>query len=99
MTEEEFLKKLNLKSMATFERWESSQEFKHVSAIVLASKQADDLISIYDKVKKSIKGPAPDKKDLDFMLKLMKEINLHNKEALRYFSKDIEQEEDDLDIG
>ncbi|GIP51825.1 hypothetical protein [Paenibacillus vini] len=96
LTEEQFLHMCDLKSMATFKRWERTPEYKHVVSCVLAAKQANDLIQIYEALKAKIdKDPNP--KDIDMMLKLMKEINLHNKEAEKFFNH-IDDEEDDLDI-
>lgn len=90
MTEEEFLKTVDLKSINTFLRWERTNEFKHVVSLVLQGKQASDLMDIYDKVKKSLEGDNPDNKRIEIMLKLMKEINSHAKEASKYFTGDVE---------
>ncbi|WP_438496720.1 hypothetical protein [Paenibacillus sp. IHBB 3054] len=98
MTEEEFLKQVDLKGMGTYYRWERSPEYKHIVSIVLAAKQANDLLTIYENLKKKVESD-PNPKDIEMMLKLMKEINLHNKEAERFFSatgKD--DEEDDLEM-
>ncbi|OMD43020.1 hypothetical protein [Paenibacillus odorifer] len=94
MTEEEFLKQVDLKGMGTYYRWERSPEYKHIVSIVLAAKQANDLLTIYENLKKKVESD-PNPKDIEMMLKLMKEINLHNKEAERFFSASGKDEEDD----
>lgn len=97
MSEEEFLKQVDLKTMGTYNRWERTPEFRHVQSIVLATKQANDLLTIYENLKKKVEAD-PNPKDIEMMLKLMKEINLHNKEAEKYFSADDEDEEDELEL-
>lgn len=98
MTEEEFLKQVDLKGMGTYYRWERSPEYKHIVSIVLAAKQANDLLTIYENLKKKVESD-PNPKDIEMMLKLMKEINLHNKEAEKFFSASgKDDEEDDLEM-
>lgn len=94
MTEAEFLKQVDLKSMGTYYRWERTPEFKHITSIVLATKQANDLLEIYEQLKIKVESN-PNPKDIEMMLKLMKEINLHNKEAEKFFAKNDEEDEDD----
>lgn len=99
ISEEEFLKQVDLKSMGTYHRWERTPEFKHITSMILATKQANDLLEIYEKLKAKVESN-PNPKDIEMMLKLMKEINLHNKEAEYYFS-DVESEgnaEDELEL-
>lgn len=94
MTEAEFLKQVGLKSMGTYYRWERTPEFKHITSIVLATKQANDLLEIYEQLKIKVESN-PNPKDIEMMLKLMKEINLHNKEAEKFFANNDEEDEDD----
>ncbi|MGN7168464.1 hypothetical protein ACTHSJ_21580 [Paenibacillus cellulositrophicus] len=96
MSESEFLKQVDLKSMGTYYRWERTPEFKHITSIVLAAKQANDLLEIYEKLKAKVQSE-PNPKDIEMMLKLMKEINLHNKEAEKFFTVSEEDEDDDLE--
>lgn len=98
MTEAELLKICDLKSLNTFHRWERTPQFKHITSVVLATKTAADLVSVYESVKAKVeKDPNP--KDIEMMLKLLKEINMHDKEAQKYFvAEDTEDEEDDLEI-
>lgn len=97
MTEEEFLKQVDLKTMGTYYRWERTPEFKHITSIVLATKQANDLLEIYEKLKAKVESN-PNPKDIEMMLKLMKEINLHNKEAEKFFAADDEDVDDELEL-
>jgi len=97
MSEEELLHQCGLKTMGTFHRWERTPEFKHITSIVLATKQANDLLTIYENLKAKVESN-PNPKDIEMMLKLMKEINLHNKEAERFFSDSDEEESDELDL-
>ncbi len=97
MSEEEFLKQMDLKSMGTYHRWERTPEFKHITSIVLATKQANDLLTIYENLKTKVQSN-PNPKDIEMMLKLMKEINLHNKEAEKFFASGDEDDEDELEL-
>lgn len=96
-TEEEFLRMVDLKSMSTYERWERTEEFKHITAIVLACKQANDLIEVYEQVKLKV-AENPDKGTIEMMMKLMKEIDSHKKQALKHFSVDEDIENDELEL-
>ncbi|KOP64099.1 hypothetical protein AMS62_01705 [Bacillus sp. FJAT-18019] len=98
MSEEEFLKQVDLKTMGTYYRWERTPEFKHITSIVLATKQANDLLEIYEQLKIKVESN-PNPKDIEMMLKLMKEINLHSKEAEKFFAKSDEEDEyEDLEL-
>lgn len=101
-TEKEFLKMVDLKTMNGYVRWERTAEFKHITSIVLATKQAEDLILIYNLCKKKVENSnSPEPKDIDMLLKLQKEINLHKKEAENYFKRhgtDQQEEHDDLEL-
>lgn len=102
LAEKDFLRMVDLKSLNTFIRWERTAEFKHVTSIVLGAKQAEDLILIYNLCKKKVENSkSPEPKDIDMLLKLNKEINLHKKEAESYFksnSTDQQEEHDDLEL-
>lgn len=93
VTEEELLERLNLRSLATFTRWERTEEYKHVVSVILSSKAAQDLLDVYNAVKAKVTENA-DAKSVDMMLKLIKEIDAHKKVADGYFNK-IEDVEDD----
>ena len=102
-TEKEFLKMVDLKTFNTYIRWERTEDFKHVTSVVLGAKQAEDLILIYDLCKKKVENSkSPEPKDIDMLLKLQKEINLHRKEAESYFrtkhSNNDDEEQDDLEL-
>ncbi|QDH19785.1 hypothetical protein [Saccharibacillus brassicae] len=86
-SEEDFLRLVDLKTMNTFQRYEKTDEFRHIVSMILASRQANDLLEIYDKVKTKVANKNPDNKDIEMLLKLHKEITFHNNEAKRYFSK------------
>lgn len=98
MTEEEFLKTVNKKTMNSFHRWERTDEFRHIASMVLATKTAQDLIDMYEAVRdKAIKG---DEKSVKLLLTLQKEIDHHKQQALKAFGDIVEQkdEDDDLEI-
>jgi hypothetical protein len=97
MSEEELLHQCGLKTMGTFNRWERTPEFKHITSIVLATKQANDLLTIYENLKAKVESN-PNPKDIEMMLKLMKEINLYSREAEKFFSDVEDDVEDDLEL-
>jgi hypothetical protein len=93
MTEEEFLKTVNKKTMNSFHKWEKTDEFKHIASLVLATKTAHDLIDVYEVVReKALKG---DEKAVKLLLTLQKEIEQHKQKALKAFGGEEELEEND----
>lgn len=99
MDEATFLKRVGLKTMDSFLRWEKSEEFLHITTLVLQSRQSNDLLEMYEKVKKNIEGENPDKKDLEFMMKLMDKINQNAKSASEYFNASHDKGEyDELEL-
>lgn len=96
MTEEEFLKTVNKKTMNSFHRWERTDEFRHIASMVLATKTAQDLIDMYEAVRdKAIKG---DEKSVKLLLTLQKEIDHQKQQALKAFGNIVEQDEEDDDL-
>ncbi|GED25182.1 hypothetical protein BAG01nite_12840 [Brevibacillus agri] len=96
MTEEEFLKTVNKKTMNSFHKWERTDEFKNIASMVLATKTAQDLIDMYEAVRdKAVKG---DEKAVKLLLTLQKEIEHHKQQALKAFGNIVEQEEEDDDL-
>ncbi|NNV01653.1 hypothetical protein [Brevibacillus sp. MCWH] len=96
MTEEEFLKTVNKKTMNSFHKWEKTDEFKHIASLVLATKTAHDLIDVYEVVrKKALDG---DEKAVKLLLTLQKEIEQHKQQALRAFGDIVEDDEEDVDL-
>jgi hypothetical protein len=86
-TEEELMKKIDVKSLEFYREWEKSPEFKHILSLVLQMRQAEDLEQIYEKVKERVTND-PQPKDVELMLKLQKEISEHHKQAQAYFGGD-----------
>lgn len=82
--EEELLLKMKVKNLDSFKEWENSEQFKHITSLVLQMNQGKDLEEIYIKVKERVSND-PQPKDVELMLKLQKEINEHYKEAQAYF--------------
>ncbi|GGF86356.1 hypothetical protein [Paenibacillus aceti] len=82
--EEELLLKMKVKSLDSFREWENSEQFKHITSLVLQMNQGKDLEEIYIKVKERVNND-PQPKDVELMLKLQKEINEHYREAQKYF--------------
>ncbi len=96
MTEKEFLKTVNKKTMNSFHRWERTDEFRHIASMVLATKTAQDLIDMYEAVRdKAIKG---DEKSVKLLLTLQKEIDHQKQQALKAFGNIVEQDEEDDDL-
>lgn len=96
MTEEEFLKTVNKKTMNSFHRWERTDEFRHIASMVLATKTAQDLIDMYEAVRdKAVKG---EEKSVKLLLTLQKEIDHHKQQALKAFGNNVEQDEEDDDL-
>lgn len=97
MTEDEFLKTVQRKSMASFNRFMQSEEWKHITVLVLASKTADDLKAMYDSV--AVKARQGDYKAIETLLKLQKQIDHYKREAYRAYRKiGKDDPEDDLEI-
>jgi len=97
MTEGDFLRLVGRQSMAGYERWMKTDEFKHITSYVLASRAATDLIDIYNVV--SDKAKRGDDKAIATLIKLQKEIQLHKNEADKVFdSFTSENDEDELVI-
>lgn len=98
MEADELLKICDLKSLNTFHRWERTPEFKHITSVILATKTAEDLVRVYESVKAKVEAD-PNPKDIEMMLKLMKEINLHNSLAEKYFAREDDGNmDDDLEL-
>lgn len=98
ITEEDVLKKCQLKTFDTFLRWEKSSEYLHIVSLILESKAANDLLEIYEKVKAKVSGNDPNYKDIEMMLKLSKEIKSHAALAKNHFNNTEEEEDDDLEL-
>jgi hypothetical protein len=96
MTEEEFLKTVNKKTMNSFNKWERTDEFRHIASMVFATKTAQDLIDMYEAVRdKAVNG---DEKSVKLLLTLQKEIDHHKKQALKAFGDNVEQVDDDDEL-
>lgn len=93
--EQELIEKLKVKSLDCYKEWEKSEEFKHITALVLQTRQAADLENIYNKVKERVSKDPHQPKDVELMLKLQKEISEHYKQAQQYFNEYDEEDEDD----
>ncbi|WP_026678701.1 hypothetical protein [Fictibacillus gelatini] len=96
MTEEELLKTTNRHSMNGFYRWMKTEEWKHLVALYLSSKTAEDLIAMYNSVKE--KALTGDEKAVKLLLQLQKEIEHHRQLAVKAFNNVVQDEEDDDDL-
>lgn len=94
-TEAEFLKVVAKKTMNPYTRWEKSEEYKSLVALMLQGKTADDLQQIYEVVTNNAKKG--DDKAVKLFLQLTKEIDSYTKLALKNMSApEDDEEEDDL---
>ncbi|MBA9084594.1 hypothetical protein FHR92_001051 [Fontibacillus solani] len=82
--EQELIERMHVKSLLPYQEWERTDEFRHISSLVLQSNQGRDLEELYNKVKERALNE-PNAKDIEIMLKLQKEIGEHYKDAQRYF--------------
>lgn len=98
LTKEEFLQRIGKKSLRYYERWEKTEEFRHLVTLYLQTKITEDLLSIYENTKK--KALEGDEKAIKLLLQLQKEIESNKKTAIRELTKskdeDDEEDEDDL---
>lgn len=95
--EAELIAKMKLASgdLSYFKSWEQSEEFKHITALVLQSKQAADLEAMYNKAKQRVMSKDAQPKDVELFLKLQTVIEQRHKQAQDYFSYVFEEYEDD----
>ncbi|MDD2287946.1 MAG: hypothetical protein PHY55_03845, partial [Bacteroidales bacterium] len=70
---EEFLNSVQLKSFETLKRWESTEEYATLVALMLKGRAGNDLLQVYEKV--SEKAKTGEKSAVDTFLKLQKEID------------------------
>lgn len=102
ITKEQFLKRVGLKTLATFERWERTAEWKSLIALYLESQFANNLLTIFQVVKnKALEG---EDKSVKLYLQLGKEIEQLAKAAPAMLAKrkgkqEEEEDEDDLIIS
>lgn len=93
---DDILRATHKKSTLGFRRWEKSEEYAHLVALALDARATNDLIEMYEAVRKNaIKG---DEKAVKLMLQLQQEITERKKIAIKAFSKQEikEKEGDDL---
>lgn len=101
ITEEHLLQRVGLKTLATFQRWEKTSEFKALIALYLESRFANDLIQMHQAVRdKALSG---DEKAIKLYLQLGQEIEQLAKAAPSMLAKkkgkEQEDDEDDLIIS
>ncbi|AKG35253.1 hypothetical protein [Paenibacillus durus] len=97
-TEAEFLKTVDLKSLSSFVRWERSEEYRALLAILLNTRFDSDLEQIYDSLADKAKNG--DEKSIKLLLQIGKDIKSYAKDAAKTLNKNDEvEEDDDLDIG
>lgn len=71
-TEEEFLISVNKKTMNGFLQWEKTAEYRQLVELYLASKVANDMIELYEKIKdKAFEG---DEKNVKLYLQMSKDL-------------------------
>lgn len=93
-SEEEFLTTVGKKTMNPYTRWEKSEEYKALIAMMLESRIADDLQEIYEVVVENAK--TGDDKAVKLFLALQKEINSIAKVSSQVINyKEMKEEEED----
>lgn len=93
ITEEQFLNRVGLKTLATFERWERTAEWKSLVALYLESQFANNLLTIFQVVKnRALEG---EDKAVKLYLQLGKEIEQLAKAAPSMLAKKKGKEQDD----
>ncbi len=95
-SEEEFLKIVGKKTMNPYIRWEKTEEYKALVALMLQSRSADDLQMIYDIVVENAK--TGDDKSVKLFMALQKEIDGYAKMASKSINVKESKEEDDDDL-
>jgi len=95
--ETELIERMQLKSgnLDYFKTWEQSEDFKHIVALILQSKQAGDLEAMYKKAKQRVMSDSATTKDIEMMVKIQAIIEQAHKQAQDYFSYVFEEYEDD----
>lgn len=95
--EAELIAKMKLASgdLSYFKSWEQSEEFKHITALVLQSKQAADLEAMYNKAKQRVMSDNATTKDIEMMVKMQTIIEQAHKQAQDYFTYVFEDYEGD----
>lgn len=95
-SEDEFLQTTGHSSLNTFIRWERSEEYRNLLAILLNTRFDADLEQIYDSL--AVKAKEGDDKSIKLLLAIGKDIKNYAKDAAKQFSKDEEAEDDDLEM-
>lgn len=95
-TQEDFLRVVNKKTMNPYLRWEKTQEYKALVALMLQSRTADDLQEVYNVVAENAK--TGDDKAVKLFLALTREIDAHAKIAMKSMERFEEDDEEDDDL-
>ncbi|WP_342477781.1 hypothetical protein NYE24_00550 [Paenibacillus sp. FSL H7-0350] len=95
-SEAEFLQTVGLSTLNTYIRWERSEEYRNLVAILLNTRFDGDLELIYDSL--AVKAKEGDEKSIKLLLQIGKDIKIYAKDAAMQFNKDEESEDDDLEL-
>ncbi|WP_246553551.1 hypothetical protein [Paenibacillus tritici] len=95
-SESEFLQTVGLSTLNTYIRWERSEEYRNLVAILLNTRFDGDLEQIYDSL--AVKAKEGDEKSIKLLLQIGKDIKIYAKDAAMQFNKDEETEDDDLEL-
>lgn len=93
-TIEQLMKACNVHNVSTFEAWEKTEQYEYLVNLMLAGKEANDLIEVYNAV--SEKAKQGNDKSIDTLLKLQKIIK-SNLRKVKLQDQEAE-EEDDLEL-
>ncbi len=94
-TEEEFLKRVERKTMSPFYRWEKSNEYKQLLQLYLDYRMTKDYEEIYNVVADQAKQG--DDKAVKLFIQLQKEISNNAKSVSKMFEKEQEEETEEDD--
>lgn len=95
-TVEDFLKVVGKKTMNPYLRWEKTEEYKALVALMLQARTADDLQEIYSIVTENAK--AGDDKAVKLFMQLTREIDTYAKVAIKSMTAEEDDEEEDDDL-
>lgn len=95
-SQEDFLRVVGKKTLNPYLRWEKTQEYKALVALMLQARTADDLQEIYSVVIDNAK--TGDDKAVKLFLALSREIDVHAKLAIKKMKHVEEDDEDDDDL-
>ena len=97
-TEEEIMKKLQVKSMNEYVKWERTPQYLQLLNLFLESKFANDLEKVYNMTAERAVAEDADEKSIKLLLQIQKEIRAFNKVASNIKPSSSEENDDELEL-